>query len=171
MKEKDFNKLSIQAEKTGFNIYKDWQGDISFYPRETNRYEEDVYLKITGDLILQKHKFLTNQEFRSLKSYQVTLQWVKGFLEHRSVEAKKDNDEVLKLINKNKKIIKENEKKLPIGAEEELDKRREAKENRWSPLGSSRKQPFSQDEADNQGPLSDDWDQENWEKHLGGPSF
>ena len=171
MKEEDFKKLTIQAKKTGFSISKNWKGTISFYPSEMQGWEENIYLTITGDLILQKHKFLTKQEFDSLKSSQVTLQWVKMFLEYRSVDAKKDNDGVLRLINKNKKIIKENEKKLPIGAEEELDKKREAEENRWSPLGGSRKQAFSQDEADNQGPMSDDWDQEDWEKHLGGPIF
>ena len=171
MKEEDLKKLTIQAKKTGFNVSENWKGVISFYPSEMNGREEEVYLTITGDFILKKHKFLNKQEFSSLKSYQVTLQWVKTFLEYRSKEAKKDNDVVLKLINKNKKIIKENEKKLTIDAEERLDKIREAEKNKPSSMGSTIKQPFSQDEADNQGPLSDDWDQEDWEKHLGGPNF
>ena len=43
---------------------------------------------------------------------------------------------------------------------------RERKENRLSSSGSSITKPFSQYEADNRGPLSDDWEQ-----HLGGPNF
>lgn len=171
LSEKDFNELSINAEINGFSVHKDWQGVISFYPCELNGYEEDVFLKINGNLRLIKHKYLTFQEFQNLKSYQVTLQWVKGFLEYRSVEAKKENEGVLNLRNKNEKIIEENEKRLPPGAEEELEKIRERKENRRSSWGSSITKPFSQDEADNRGPLSDDWDQGDWEQHFGGPNF
>lgn len=176
---KDFSKLCLNAKENGFSVQKDWRGVISFYPSELDGYEEDVYLKIDGNLRLIKHKFLTNQEFQSLKSYQVTLRWVNGFLEYRSVDAKKDTDrlelnkdtELLKLKNRNQKIIEENEEKLPPGAEEELDKIREQKENQRSSWGSSITKPFSQDEADNRGPLSDDWDQGDWEQHLGGPNF
>ena len=171
--------IKSPVKENGFSVQKDWRGVISFYPSELDGYEEDVYLKIDDNLRLIKHKFLTNQEFQSLKSYQVTLRWVNRFLEYRSVDAKKDTDslklnketELLKLKNRNQKIIEENEKKLPPGAEEELDKIREQKENQRSSWGSSITKPFSQDEADNRGPLSDDWDQGDWEQHLGGPNF
>ena len=61
-----------------------------------------------------------------------------------------------------------------MGTEEELDKKREAEENRSSPLGGSRKHTFSHDEiplgtkhlADTTVHVHDDWDQEDQEKHL-----
>ena len=174
MQDSEYKELVEYARRRGFSVTRNDNSTnhltICFYPSETIGLEEHIYLAITPYFLLEKHKFLSTQAFRSLPSLKVTPTWVRKFLDFRSSEAKKDNDEVAKQINQNKAVAEENERNLPSGAEEELDRIRKIHENKPAPA-SGRKKHTSLDEYDDQGPLSDDWDQADWEQYMGGPDL
>ena len=92
----DSKELEEFALKQGFKLKRKYLSEnffiISFYPMETPGFDENIYLSIYSNLILEKHKFLSNEEFKSYRGAKVSLNWVRRFLKFRSGMAKEDNE-------------------------------------------------------------------------------
>ncbi len=186
----DLKKL---AEKNNFHIINLSDQSFIFLPRTTDNFhieksigrpdsygwafdeesyievsDDDFYMTVSKDLYLLTHKFLNKNEYRGKK---VSLDWIKGFIKYRSKDAKKDSEkkrsEMKKLIEKNKSIIKANERILPEEMPEEIKMPRNTPVN--GVAGGLKIK--SSDEIDNEGPLSDDWMPDDWEHHFGGPNW
>ena len=136
---------------------------IHFYPHEM---DWNTYLTISVDektenleFTIKAHKFLKTEQHIDKK---VSNEWLKGFFNFRSKDAKEDIDEFLHRRRLNEKIIKENESlNLDDSSQENILAN--------SGLSSGRLDFNLSDEIG--GPHNEDWDSRDWQDYMSGPDF